>query len=122
MYGLDVLASQLKTLGSQTPICSATSRWSIFDPSRLFRMWSPDGLRYGRNPDCGADATSLRQDQWHRLVGLAEAVGDGDLVLFDAALLRLFPPERQRRGLRSRRSCGLTHDSGNGSETGASRF
>ena len=36
--GLLVFASHLKTLVVFTPICSATSRWSIFKPSRFRRM------------------------------------------------------------------------------------
>lgn len=35
--GCDVFASQLKTLVLSTPICSATSFWSIFRPSRRRR-------------------------------------------------------------------------------------
>jgi len=34
MPGLTGFASQVKTLDSHTPICSATSRWSIFRPGR----------------------------------------------------------------------------------------
>jgi hypothetical protein len=74
--GSEVLASQLNTLGSHTPIRSATSRWSIFKARAPAPDVIPNGLQQRGNPDHAGSAVRLRQDKRHR-VGLAEAVGDG---------------------------------------------
>ena len=99
MSGCDVFASQLKMLVLSTPICSATSFWSIFNPSRRFRMWSPIVCGSSRNPDHRAGAVRLRQHQRHRLIGLAEAVGDGGLGLLDAALFDGVHPDASHQDL-----------------------
>jgi len=56
-----------------------------------------DGLRRLRNPITRPVLTRPRQREWHRLVGLTEAVGDCDPVLLYAALfdsIHRVPAER----------------------------
>ncbi len=53
----------------------------------------PNGVQLRGNPDNAAGVVRLRQNKRHRLVGLAEAVGDRGLGLLDAALLDGIDPD-----------------------------